>query len=469
MTARPRSTEALAAFCAALRYEDLPADVVRQAKLCLLDSLGVMLAGAATDIGARSERAAARFAADGAASVIGSTRTLAPPAAALVNGTLLEVFELQDGFRLGNVHPCVVIPAALATAEWRRAPATAVLAAIVAGYEVVNRLSWTMVPRHLARGFLPTGTAGTCGSAAATASLLGLDAVRMAEALGVAAFILPVSTAENLWGGYTIKPLHAGYAARQGIEAALLAAEGFVACPIEGSPEHGRGVLEITAGDVDFTRITAGLGAHFTIRDVYFKAIPACRHVHGTAEAVQAALRGQRVRPDDVAAIHVHTYTLSASRLNRYPDPAGSAIAAQFSIPFAAAAALADGALGMAQFGDKRVRDPALLALARKVTVHVDPEIDALYPDITPTRVAIELCDGRVLESRVDMPKGDPRAPLSEVELRAKFRETASMALPAPMVAALEAAVLDFEQQPSVHAVLGPVRARLGAAADGGR
>jgi 2-methylcitrate dehydratase PrpD len=456
-------TEQLATFCAGLRYDDLPADVVLRARLCLLDSIGVMLAGAATDIGARTRTFATRFGGEAIASIVGAPERTSPSNAALVNGTSLEIFELQDGWRLGNVHPCVVIPAALATAEWRGARASELIAAIVAGYEVVNRLSWTMVPRHLARGYLPTGTAGTCGSAAAAGVLLGLDAAAMTNALGIAAFILPLSTAENLWGGYSAKPLHAGYAARQGIDAALLARDDFAACPIEGSPEHGRGVLEITTGDVDFSRITDRLGEYYTIRDVYFKAIPACRHVHGTAEAVLNATRGHAIAADDVESIGIHTYTLSASRLNRYPDPQGSAIAAQFSLPFAAAAALLDGALGMNQFGDDRVRDPALIALARKVSVHVDPAIDAVYPNVTPTRVEIALRDGRTLSNQVDMPRGDPRAPLSEDDLLAKFRETAGMVLAPPAVTTLADAILHLDRDADIRPLLAQVRVAAAA------
>ncbi|MCC6194800.1 MAG: MmgE/PrpD family protein [Burkholderiales bacterium] len=108
--------------------------------------------------------------------------------------------------------------------------------------------------------------------------------------------------------------------------------------------------------------------------------------------------------------------------------------------------------MGTALQGERGLFDPA----------GIDPEIDALYPDVTPTRVEIALRDGRVLASPVDTPKGDPRAPLSEAELRAKFRENAGMALGVPAVTALEAAILGFEHQPSVHAALAPVRARLG-------
>lgn len=451
-------TEQLAAFCAGLRYEDLPQDVVERVRLSVLDSIGVMLAGAATALGDGVRRAATRFAPTGQATLLGAADRSTPTAAALVNGTLLEIFELQDGWRLGNVHPCVVIPAAMAVAEWRRCSGRDFIAAVVAGYEVTNRLAWTVVPRHLAGGFLPTGTAGTCGSAAAAGRLLAQDARRMADTLGVAAFILPVSTAENLWCGYSAKPLHAGYAARQGIEAALLAAEGFAGCPIEGPPGGGPGFLEAMTGDVQFERLTERLGDYYTVQDVYFKAIPACRHVHGTAEAVLDIVRREPVDPAQVESVAVHTYDLSASRLNRWTDASSSMITTQFSIPYVAAAALVDRALGMAQFGEDRIHDAAILALARRVSVHADPQLQAVYPQTTPTRVEIRLRDGRMLSHQVDMPKGDPRVPLSRQELTEKFRALAGMVLDAGQVAQVEQAVDGLEQLETLEPLLAPLR-----------
>src|SRR5690242_19939993 len=114
-------TQALAEFCASLDYAKLPEDVVAKTKLCILDSIGTMIAGSTAELGRAVHRAAARFDTAAVASVLGMGCRISPPAAALVNGTLSEVFELQDGWRFGNNHPCVVIPAALAIAQWKRA------------------------------------------------------------------------------------------------------------------------------------------------------------------------------------------------------------------------------------------------------------------------------------------------------------------------------------------------------------
>ena len=453
-TAPAAYTERLAAFCGALDYEALPADVVEKTRLCILDAIGTMLAGATTPLGARAHRAGTRFDTSHDAVVVGFGTRASPPAAALVNGTLAEIFELQDGWRFGNNHPCVVIPAALAVAQWRNASGKALIAAVVGGYEVTNRLAAAVHPHHLARGYLPTGTTGTCGSAVAAAMLLGLDRARIVDALGVAGFIFPGSTAENLWCGYSAKPLHSGYAAKLGIEAALLAQEGFAGCPVEGTRQRGRGFLEVTSGEPRYERIVDRLGEHYTVRDVYFKSFPACRHVHGTAEAALGIVGANAIDPRTIERVDVYTYSLSASLLDRYPTAESSMIAAQFSIPYVAAAAIVDRALGTGQFRDERIHDPALLELARKVCVHADPEIDRRYPEVTPTRVEITLAGGEVLRHQVDTPKGDPRTPISAADLLAKFEHLAGMAFDAGRVARIRDGIMNIERYPDLAPLL---------------
>jgi 2-methylcitrate dehydratase PrpD len=443
-------TDRLAAFCAELSLAALPSDVVERTKLCVLDGLGTMLAGSTAELGRQVLAAAARFDSSTIASVIGTSRRVSPTTAAMVNATAAEIFELQDGWRFGNDHPSVVIPAALAVGEWMRSSGADVLASIVAGYEVTNRLAWSVHPNHLARGFLPTGTAGTCGSAVTAGRLLGFDAARMKDALGVAGFLLPVSTAENLWAGYSAKPLHSGQAAKTGIEAALLAAEGFSGCGVEGTSERGRGFLEITTGEVKLDRIVDRLGTHFTVRDVYFKIFPACRHAHGAAEAA-CQLAAQGARLETVETVRVHTYELAASLLDRYTDEASGIIACQFSIPYVVAAALADGALGVDQFSDERIHDAQILDLARRVKVVADADLTGLYPSITPTRVEATLTDGRVVTARVDMPRGDPRTPLDEAELTAKFQALAGLVLNRPRLAKVKDTVLGLERLSDVR------------------
>jgi len=240
-----------------------------------------------------------------------------------------------------------------------------------------------------------------------------------------------------------------------------MADEGFSGCPVEGTPGRGRGFLEITTGEVRLERIVDRLGQHYTVRDVYFKAFPACRHVHGTAEAALNIVGSRKLDPRQIERIEVSTYTLSATLLNRYTDGRSSMIAAQFSIPFVAAAAVVDRALGTEQFLERRIHDPVILELARKVRVRADAGLDARYPEVTPTRVEIVLDNGEVLTSQVDMPKGDPRTPMSRDELFAKFDHLAGLALDPERVAQVKDYIMNLERHDDVAGLFEHVDARL--------
>src|SRR6185437_9523178 len=268
------------------------------------------------------------------------------------------------------------------------------------------------------------------------------------------------STAENLWCGYSAKPLHSGFAAKLGIEAALLAEQEFAGCPIEGTPQRGRGFLEITTGEVRFDRIVDRLGEHYTVRDVYFKVFPACRHAHGAAEAALNIVGPSALDPRDIERVDVSTYALAASLLDRYTDRESSMIASQFSIPYVTAAAIVDRALGIGQFLDGRIHDPVILDLARRVHVSADAEIDARYPGVTPTRVEITLRNGDVLRNQVDMPRGDPRTPMPEDELFAKFDHLAGLALDGERVRRVRELVLRIDREDDLSPLFGLLEGR---------
>ena len=157
----------------------------------------------------------------------------------------------------------------------------------------------------------------------------------------------------------------------------------------------------------------------------------------------------------DVESVDVYTYKLSASLLNRYTDRESSMIAAQFSIPYVAAAAIVDRALGTDQFADGRIHDPEIIDLARRVRVSADPAIDARYPQVTPTRVEIRMRNGEVLRNQVDMPKGDPRSPMSEQELLAKFDHLAGLALDRERVERVKDFVLALERHDDLSVLFG--------------
>jgi len=449
------ATARLASFAASLQLADIPADVVYKTKLSLLDTVGVVLSASATNSAGAILHAATLFDKSNTCTIIGTCRRAAPTTAALVNGTFSDILEWQDGWRHGGIHPCLVIPAALALAEWRGASGADLLSGIVAGYEVANRVAWSVHPHHMARGYMPNGTAGSCGSAASAARMLNCNPKQMANALGIAGFLLPVSTAENLWGGYSIKPLHTGYAARMGVEAALLAQEDLTSCPLEGSPERGRGFLETMTGtSADFTRFTDGLAEDFTIRDLYFKAFPICRQAHATAEAALHIAQDRSMSAAEIDHVVVTTYDLAADALDRQVTAISTMTAAQFSIPYIAAASLTDRCFGTEQLSEARRHDPELLDLSRRVYVRTDAAFNARYPAVTPALVEVFMRDGRHFSQEVEMPKGDPRNPVTEAETLAKFDRLAGAVVGDERTRLLRDSLLEIERISDLRPVL---------------
>src|SRR5579871_4857169 len=225
------ATDSIAEFVAALRYEALEQEVRHYARRHLLDTVGVMIAGAGGEVAARAESVLAQVRGAGRTPVPGRARRADLLDAAFLGGTAAHGIELDDGFRQGSVHPgCAVVPAALAVAHAGHTDGKALIEAVVAGYETVTAIGRACHPELRERGFHPTGAVAVLGAAMTAGKLRGLTAPKLADALGIAA-----SSAAGLFafvnGGGDIKRLHAGHAAREGLLAALLAEQG-----VQGPP-----------------------------------------------------------------------------------------------------------------------------------------------------------------------------------------------------------------------------------------
>ena len=286
-------TRKLAEFCANVTLETLPAEVIHKAKLCILDYVANIYGSLELETVRNIAAYIRSVGAPENVTALGCGFKTDVHQAAFINGTTAEAIEAQDGSRFGGNHPGVaVIPAALAVTEAVGAGGPAVIAAVVAGYEAANRPAAAMHPWHTLGGFLPTGTCGTYGAAVAAARLRGLDTDQLLNALGNAGYLLPLSMAEHLMGGYTIKVVQGGQAASTGIMAAGLAGAGVTGAPyvLEGSALNGGFAKIPTAADPTLSRITDGLGESYSVMDVYFKPYTACRHTHGAAQAALEAL-----------------------------------------------------------------------------------------------------------------------------------------------------------------------------------
>ncbi len=422
------ATRELADFAAALKLESVPAGAVYKAKLCLLDYVANIYGSLELEATKAVAEYIRSLGEKRISTALGCGFKTGIQSAAFMNGTTAEAIEAQDGYRFGGNHPVsAVIPAALAVAEAGEAGGGRLIEAIIAGYEVANRVAAAVHPGHTVSGFLPTGTCGAFGAAAAVSKIQGYSPEETLNAMGNAGYLLPLSMAEQLMGGYTVKIVQGGQSASAGIMAAGLAGRGITGCPeiIEGSSLSG-GFIQITnTMGSDPKKLTDGLGSRYAIDDVYFKPFTSCRHTHGAAQAALELVREHEINPAEIGLVSVYTYTMAAIAAGKSVPPGGSFVSAQFSIPYVVAAALCDGELGPEQLTEGRMKKKDILALAERINIVPDDELSARYPEVTASRIEVELKNGSHLEKLVEIPKGDPRDPMTEEDVTAKVRRFA--------------------------------------------
>src|SRR5215472_915838 len=306
------ATDALVRFASELTYAALGEEVRHYARRHLLDTIGVMIAGAPGDVASRAEAVLAQVRPAGTTPVPGRGRRADLFDAAFLGGTAAHGIELDDGFRQGSVHPgCAVVPAALALAHAGRASGKMLIEAVVAGYETVTAIGRACHPELRERGFHPTGAVAVFGAAMAAGKLRGLSSQQLADALGIAA-----SSSGGLFafvnGGGDIKRLHAGHASREGLQAALLAELG-----VQGPPdvvEARDGFMQAFAfGRSDKARpIALPPEAAFGITDCYIKPYACCRHLQPAVEALIGLLDDEKIATEDVRRVDVETYRIAA-------------------------------------------------------------------------------------------------------------------------------------------------------------
>jgi 2-methylcitrate dehydratase PrpD len=422
-------TRKLAEFGVGVSLERLPAEVIDKAKLCVLDFFANVYGSLELEAVSRVVSYIRSLGGPETATALGCGFKTGIHNAAFLNGTTAEAIEAQDGLRFGGNHPgTAVIPAALAVAEDLGLGGRQVIEAVVAGYDVAGRIAAAMHPHHTLAGFLPTGTCGAFGAAAAASRLMGYDAEGMLNSLGNAGYLLPLSMAEHLMGGYTSKIVQGGQAASAGLTAAGLAGAGITGAPyvLEGSQLKGGFTQITTRSEPALTRLVEQLGEHFSIMDVYFKPYTACRHTHGAAQAALELAGKEDFGPQDIEAVDVYTYAIAFMAVGKGVTGKDTFVSAQFSLPYVVAACLTDGEMGPAQLKEERISDSAILELSKKVKVNVDPELTKAYPGMTPSRVEIRLKRGQTLVKQVDIPKGDPRDPMTAEDLAGKVRRFGS-------------------------------------------
>lgn len=414
-------TEQLSHWLLAQKSAGIPSGTVERAYDYLLDWLGSALAGHGTTPG-RQLLAYAVEQPPGPIPVVGSNLARSDGVAALVNGSLSHIVEMDDLDRGSVLHPAaVVIPAALAAAGQAKASGRDILAAIVAGYEVAIRIGEAVGRKHYVY-FHNTSTCGVFGAAAAAGWLLGLNQEQLVWALGNAG-----TQAAGLWqfnaDGDMSKHLHAGRAAANGLLAATLAARGFTGARriLEGR----RGFFAATAPDANPERILDGLQTHpptYRLEGVSLKPHASCRHTHPAIDAA-LTIRSQ-INDRPVEKVTVQTYQAALDLCdNAQPS---TPYAAKFSLHYCLASILCRGHANLDAFDDEAIWEPALRSLLPRITAEASSAFDARYPAAWSARVTIRLQDGSEFSHTVDAPRGDPENPMARAELEAKFRRLAA-------------------------------------------
>jgi 2-methylcitrate dehydratase PrpD len=448
-----RQIEELAAFVAKTRWEDVPASVQHHTELVLLDTLGVILAGAERPEVRRLHR---QLGTGSGATVYASgfpshdART-----AALLNGIAGRSIELCEGLRLVSGQAAMqVLPGVLAVGEQAGSSGRDILTALLLGYDVAARLAGGFTPRPLAH---QNGQVSLLAAAAAGARLRGLDTSGISRAMRIATTLLLTPSYTNAVAGATALNVAGGMSGFAAALAPELALAGFEAQ--DDAVEQALG--ELVGGGFTADCLLDDLGTTWHITRNYFRLYACCNPIHPALDCLQQALAELRPRADEIARIDFATYRFAS--VMRNPDPPNF-FASKYSLPHAAATMVVRGHAGHGALDDTAVHDPAIVALRHRVMVTEDPAMSSVTPRLRPARATLILKDGRSVTHACDSHRGDFDRPFAEAELGDKFRELAGHVLTREGVELVEQAVDHCEDWDNVD-VLTALCRRHGRAA----
>jgi 2-methylcitrate dehydratase PrpD len=428
-----------------------------KARDAVMDTIGVIIAGA-PDKAAQSVRRAASAWGDGNSTVIGQSKRLAAPWAALANGTAAHALDFDDSFPPVAGHSsAVMVPALLALGEARGASGHAILDAYIVGLEIQARVGQSVNFEHYRRGWHSTSTVATIGTAAGCARLMGLDADGMRNAISIA-----VSTAagSKRQFGSMVKPMHAGLAAKNAVMAAGLAAEG-----IEGNEEplDGKwGFRELFAGEDSpgFEAALATLGDPLAIDEFGLspKIYPCCASTHRSLDAVLSMRAANGLNAADVKEIVTVVPPMNFDNL-RFSDPQ-SEMERRFSMQYCLATAMTNGKVALGDFrpGGETPADVGQFMAKVDMRSHDGAVTRANPAAKEATLVEMHLTNGETLSASVENQKGDGTQPLSDADYADKFLDCAADAMTPGDAVRLHGDIMGFNGLDSIGAVMDTLR-----------
>src|SRR5712671_1675855 len=429
--------EKLAHFVAETTLEQVPAEVRSYAKLVVLDTIGVVLAGAQRPEVRELRARLSATAGTGATVFAPGWPTNDPRTAALLNGIAGRSIELGEGHRYVSYQGAMqILPGVLSAGEWGRRTGADMLAALILGYDVGARLGAAMKVRPLAH---QNGQAALLGAAAAGARLRALNGADTSRAMRIAATLVLTPSYNNAVAGATALNVAGGMSGFALSLASDLALAGFTA-----QDDAIEEALANLVGDgFDQAKLLDELGSRWEITRNWLRLRACCNPIYAALDALEAAVASLDAQAPDVERIDVATFRFAS--VMRNPDPPNY-FASKYSLPHVAACLVARGSAGFAAVDDSALDDPAIVALRHRVHIAEDPEMNQSVPAAKPARVTVTLRDGRQATHSCDSPRGDCLNPYDPSEIRQKFRELAGLALTSRGVEEVESAIDRLER-----------------------
>jgi 2-methylcitrate dehydratase PrpD len=432
-------TDKVLRFISDTRFEDLPENVIHQAKRCLLDTLGALLAGSDTPVVRIMNSFATKHFRGTEATVLVSGERVSPIGAALANGYACNALDIDDGYRMVKGHPggCV-LPVLLAASEAAAYTSGAdFLAALVIGYEVAIRAG--LIRHALFQAYHSSGSWGAIGAAAAAGRVLGLDQSTLREAMGVAEYHAPISPMMKGIEKPSMVKDSIGWGTMVAMASTLMAQEGFTGIEPLFSESPNRKWLE-------------GLGNEYLILNLYFKPYAVCRWSQPAVVGVLKVMKQNDLRPQSISRIRVLTFEAAATLSRDHPKNTEEA---QYNLAYPLAAALVDGQVGPRQVLPPRIFDDSLLELANRVEVEIAPEFEEVFPQKTYAEVVIHTKDGRELSSgRVEPMWEPPNGLPADAELESKFVGIVKPVLGFQKVKEITRMIWDFEKMDGIKPLI---------------
>ncbi len=446
-------TQTIAKHVAELQYASIPEPVLQEVKILLFDYLGVALGGAGTKSGKIAAEFSRSLEEKKEATIIGSGYRVSAASAAFSNAILSHSIELDDVDSLAYFHfSPPVYSAALAAAEKAHASGRDLVLALVAGCDVMARLSAAMNPSLRDRGFHTTPTCGVFGAAAASSKLLGLGPAETASALGLAG--AQSSGLMEMYGVSMQKRFNPGPAARNGVVSAILAQMGFTGA--ETILEGERGFLKAFCDRFDLQKLLEGLGTTFPIF-VEYKPYACARPIHNAIDCALTIRAKHQPDIDQISSIVIYRHPGWAhyhqiKRPRTYHE-------AQVSMPYAVAVSLVEGQAFLEQYSEENLKKPII----RKLSDMVEIKPREGLPRGVSCLMEVCLTDGAKYSSQTDYPKGSIQNPMSPSERRDKFRKLAADTLDAETRRRVEEMVFEMETVKDVTELLNIVTERRSA------